>query len=174
MGSAEISDFGRNFCHFRSLRSILLKNVENSWKIHFFKIDENPLFLHIFVKMNFKRCLLLESFDFDIRNMDNFRHKKIIMIFDHPPPKFDEKNFHVKNNIVVFLVCLVSAHAICWFQDIKDPLIMTYTQLGTNRTFLEKVRHISSHFFPKNRVKKWGGDERFEKWPFYGFCLSML
>ena len=39
MGSAEISVFGRNFCHFRSRRSIFAKNVGK-----FRKIVKNPFF----------------------------------------------------------------------------------------------------------------------------------
>ena len=61
------------------------KMSENVEKCIFSKLTEIHCFCISSLKMGFKRYLLLESFDFNIRNMDNFRHKKIIMIFDHPP-----------------------------------------------------------------------------------------
>ena len=63
------------------------KMSENVEKCIFSKLSEIHCFFIFSLKIDFKRCLSHESSDFDNRNMDNFRHKKIIMIFELPPPQ---------------------------------------------------------------------------------------
>ena len=79
------------------------KMSENVEKCIFSKLTEIHWFFIFSLKIDFKSCLLRERLDFDNRNMDNFRQKKIIMIFVLPP-KFDAEIFHAENNSVVFLM----------------------------------------------------------------------
>ena len=125
------------------------KMSENVEKCIFSKLSEIHCFFIFSLKIDFKRCLSHESSDFDNRNMDNFRQKKLSWFLSYPPPKIWWKNFPCWKQQCCFLMCLVCAHTIFWFPDVNEPLTMIYAQLGTNRTFLEKVMHISSQFFRK-------------------------
>ena len=83
-GRTKFRIFGRNFCHYCSLRSIFPKNVGMLKKMHFSKLTEIHWFFIFSFKIDFKRCLLHESLDFDNRNMDNFRQKKLSWFLSHP------------------------------------------------------------------------------------------
>ena len=52
------------------------KMSENVEKCIFSKLTEIHWFFIFSFKIDFERCLLHESLDFDNRNMDNFRQKK--------------------------------------------------------------------------------------------------
>ena len=156
-------EVGRNFWFWQKFLSFSLSTehfAEKSRKMlknSFFQIwRQSIVFAYFRKKLILKGVFCSKPWISRTQIQITFVKKILSWFLGNPPPKFDEKKFHVQNNNVVFLMCLMCAHTIFWFLSHNEPLTMLYTQLGNNSTLLKKVMDIFSQFFPKNEVKKWG------------------